>query len=237
MNKVLIFTATYNEAENISELITQIFTNYNDVDMLIVDDNSPDETYKIVEKLSLINKNIVLKKRESKLGLNTAHIFGYEYALQNKYEKFITMDADLSHDPSEISKILDLLDNYDFVIGSRYMKGGISEMPPLRLFLSIVGNRFIKFILNLKNTEYTSSYRGFKIKKLGNFHFNAVKSNGYSFFMETIFLINTLGFKILEFPIHFKNRKHGQSKIPKIEIFRTLFNVIKLFLKKTKIKH
>ena len=135
MNKILIFTATYNEAENISKLIEEIFKNLQNVDILIVDDNSPDNTHEIVKTLSLNNKNIILKKREKKLGLNSAHIFGYEYALQNKYEKFITMDADLSHDPSEISKILDLLDNYDFVIGSRYMKGGISEMPPLRLTL------------------------------------------------------------------------------------------------------
>jgi len=230
MNKILIFTATYNEAENISKLIEEIFKNLQNVDILIVDDNSPDNTHEIVKTLSLNNKNIILKKREKKLGLNSAHIFGYEYALQNKYEKLITMDADLSHDPSEIPQMLKLLENYDFVIGSRYMEGGKNDMPTLRLILSILGNKFIKFILNLKNTEYTSSYRGFNIKNLTHFHFNQINSKGYSFFMETVFKINALGYKVFEFPIHFKNREFGKSKIPKIEIFRTFFNVIKIFL-------
>ena len=236
MNKILIFTATYNEAENICELVKQILDNQRDADILIVDDNSPDQTYEKIKNFSVNYNNIYLKKRENKLGLNTAHIFGYDYAVKNNYEKFITMDADLSHDPREIPKIVQLLENNSFVIGSRYMVGGKNEMPYMRLCLSIFGNKFIKFILNSKNTEFTSSYRGFNLKKLKNFHFNKVESQGYSFFMETIFQINMLGHKSIEFPIHFRDRKHGKSKIPKNEIFRTLLNLVKLFFKKTKFR-
>ena len=123
MNKTLIFTATYNESENIKKLINKIFKINKNVDMLIIDDNSPDKTFQIINKISKKNRRLNLIKRKGKLGLNTAHIAGYEYAIKNKYNNLITMDADLSHNPKEIPKIINLLNHYDFVIGSRYMKG------------------------------------------------------------------------------------------------------------------
>lgn len=233
MKKTLIFTATYNESKNINLLIEKILNLNLNVDILIVDDNSPDKTYEIVEKLKEKFNNIFLERRNSKLGLNTAHIFGYEFALKYQYKNLITMDADLSHDPDEIPNMIKLLDNNAFVIGSRYIKGGKNDMKKLRLLLSIIGNKFIKIILNSKGTEFTSSFRGFNLVKLKNFSFTQVESKGYSFFMETVIRINRLGFKSIEFPIHFKNREHGVSKIPRIEILRTLFNVLKLFI----IKH
>tara|TARA_B100001063_G_C16747288_1_gene548283 strand:+ start:1258 stop:1974 length:717 start_codon:yes stop_codon:yes gene_type:complete len=232
MAKTLIFTATYNESKNISELIDNILELKEDVDLLIIDDNSPDNTSLIIEKYIQTNKNIHLIKRSGKQGLNTAHINGYQFAIENNYEKLITMDADLSHDPNEIPKIIKLLDNKEFVIGSRYMPGGKNDMKKMRLFLSIIGNKFIKIFLNSRGTEFTSSFRGFNLSKLSNFHFKNINSTGYSFFMETVFRINMMGFLSHEFPIHFKNREHGESKIPNIEIFRTLFNVFKLFIEK-----
>ena len=159
------------------------------------------------------------------MGLDSAHKHAYEYALKNGYTKLITMDADLSHDPKEISVFVDLLDKQEFVIGSRYIKGGKCEMPFLRLLLSIAGNKVIKFFLKLNCNEFTTSYRGFNLNKLKNFNLNMVNSKGYSFFMETIFRLNKKGFKICELPINFKNRTAGKSKIPKIEIFRTLKNL------------
>ena len=232
MNKTLIFTATYNESKNISKLIKRIIQLRQKIDLLIVDDNSPDGTSKIIEKFSKKYKNIILKKRTGKLGLNTAHIYGYNYALKNKYQKLITMDADLSHDPKEIPKIINLLDKDSFVIGSRYIKGGKNGMEGFRLLLSISGNKIIKHVLNLNGTEFTSSYRGFNLKKIRKFNFNKIKSQGYSFFMETVFRLNNLGYKSIEFPINFKRRDFGKSKIPKIEIFRTLYNIFKLYFKK-----
>ena len=133
-------------------------------DILIIDDNSPDGTNNILRELKRNNSNLEFLIRESKLGLDTAHKYAYDYAIKNGYEKLITMDADLSHDPKEIPEFINLLDKHEFVIGSRYSKGGKCEMPLLRLSLSIIGNKIIKFILKINCSEFTTSYRGFVIK-------------------------------------------------------------------------
>ena len=142
------------------------------------------------------------------------------------------MDADLSHDPKELSKFISLLDKFPFVIGSRYMSGGKNKMTYFRLLLSYFGNQLIKKILRLPNTEFTTSYRGFNLEKLNKFELSSISSKGYSFFMETIFKINHLGYQIKEIPIIFENRAKGKSKIPKIETLRTLKNIFILMLKK-----
>lgn len=232
MNDTLIFTATFNESENIQKLINQIISINNNLCLLIVDDNSPDKTYEIVEELSKNNKNIKLIKREKKLGLNTAHILAYEYAIKNNFNNLITMDADLSHDPKEIPTIINLLKENDFVLGSRYINGGSNDQKFTRYMLSFLGNKFIKLLSRTNSSEFTTSYRGFNIKRLKNFHLNQIDANGYSFFMETVIKINKKKFRSKEFPINFKDRKYGNSKIPKIEIFRTLFNLLKITFKK-----
>jgi len=232
MNKTLVFTATYNEVENINILIKKILIKPSKVDLLIIDDNSPDNTKETIYKLKKRYKNLHLIVRERKLGLDTAHKLAYQFALRRKYKNLITMDADLSHDPKVINKMIKVLNKNEFVIGSRYMKGGKCEMGLLRLSLSSLGNKFIKLLLNINCHEFTTSYRGFNIKKLKKFHLKKINSKGYSFFMETIFYINKLNFKIVEVPIHFKDRINGKSKIPKFELFRTLKNVLFLALKK-----
>ncbi len=231
MSKTLIFSATYNEKENIQELIYQISQFKENLDILIIDDNSPDQTGEILVKLKSKFNNLVSIHRDQKLGLDTAHKFAYQYAIDNGYTKLITMDADLSHDPKEIPVFINLLNKHEFVIGSRYMNGGKCEMKGLRLLMSIIGNKVIRLILGLECTEFTSSYRGFNIRKLQNFNLNIVNSKGYSFFMESIFRIAQNGYKIHQIPITFKNRTKGKSKIPKIEILRTLKNLIILKLK------
>ncbi len=230
MSKTLIFSATYNERDNINELIKKINKYSKILDILIIDDNSPDKTGDNLKKLKKTNKNLNYIFRKKKLGLDSAHKIAYQYALKKNYKKLITMDADLSHDPKEIPKFIKLLDKHEFVIGSRYSKGGNCEMPFFRLLLSIVGNNLIKFCMRLECNEFTTSYRGFNLKKLKNFHLNNVKSKGYSFFMETIYRINQKRFNIYEIPINFKNRSKGKSKIPKIEIFRTLKNLFLLII-------
>ncbi len=229
MSKNLVFSATYNEKDNIEELVEKINEYSLDSDIFIIDDNSPDGTGNILNKLKKENSNLEFIIREGKLGLDTAHKYVYDYAIKSGYEKLITMDADLSHDPNEIPKMINILDTSSFVIGSRYIKGGKCEMTKYRLAISIIGNKFIKKILNINCNEFTTSYRGFNLLKLKNFNLNMINSKGYSFFMETIFRLSKNGVKINEIPIHFKNRQHGYSKIPSIEIFRTLKNV--LFLK------
>jgi len=228
MSKTLVFTATYNEVQNIKKLISLIYKNFPKADILVIDDNSPDLTYKLLKKLKKKYKNLKIKLRDKKYGLDSAHKFAYDFAKKNGYVKLITMDADLSHNPIEIKKIVRLLDKSEFVIGSRYIKGGKCELPLLRYLISFFGNKFIKFFLGIKCSEFTTSYRGFNLIKLKNFSLKKIKSKGYSFFMETVYLINKKNFKITEIPIKFKNRIYGKSKIPKIEILRTFFNAIRL---------
>tara|TARA_B100002052_G_C15841071_1_gene580173 strand:- start:866 stop:1576 length:711 start_codon:yes stop_codon:yes gene_type:complete len=230
MNKILIFTATYNEKENIKYLIESLNKLNLNIDILVIDDLSPDKTWEILRELEkeIINLKVIVRNYKS--GLDTAHKLAFDYAIKHKYEKFISMDADLSHDPNEIPKMLDILNTSSFVIGSRYIKGGKCEMSGYRLALSIVGNKFIKKVLKIDCNEFTTSYRGFNLSKLKNFNLNVINSKGYSFFMETIYRLNKLGVNINEIPIHFKNRQHGYSKIPGIEIFRTLKNLFLLYL-------
>ena len=229
--KILVFTATYNEAGNINELINSIILQPTKLDLLIIDDNSPDGTSKIIEKNQEKFSNLYLIKRNCKLGLDTAHREAYEYALKKNYDCLITMDADFSHDPNEIINFINYLDEYSFVIGSRYMEGGKCLMKGRRLILSKYGNLFMKLFLKIDCSEFTTSFRGFNIKKLNNFHLNQVYTNGYSFFMGTIYEIFNRKFSIKEIPITFKDRTKGYSKIPRIEIIRTLFNLLRLKLK------
>ena len=232
MKKILVFTATYNEKDNIKKLITLIFKYCSNANVLIVDDNSPDKTAEEIELLKNEFKNISLIKRDSKLGLDTAHKFAYKYALDKGYDYLITMDADLSHDPAELTNFISSLETYPFVIGSRYAPGGKCLMKGRRLLMSKYGNILIKLVLRINCNEFTTSYRGFDLKKLGSFNLDTVKASGYSFFMKTIFEISKRKIEIKEIPITFKDRSQGYSKLPRIEIFRTLLNLFLLILKK-----
>ena len=227
--KILVFTATYNESENISELISLIMEQNFKPDLLIIDDNSPDGTYNKVQQMQKKFKNLFLIKRNGKLGLDTAHKEGYDFAKKNNYDYFITMDADFSHDPSELPNFVKNLNNFPIVLGSRYVIGGNCLMSGRRLIISKYGNKFMKFIFKFDCNEFTTSYRGFNLNKLNSFHLNLIKTKGYSFFMGTIYEIFKKGFKVKEIPITFKDRSKGYSKIPRIEILRTLKNI--LFLK------
>ena len=232
LKKILVFTATYNEIRNINELILEINRHNSNVDILIIDDNSPDGTSKEILRLRNKMKNLILITREKKLGLDSAHKLGYKFALENKYDYLISMDADLSHDPKEIKNFINHLSNYPFVIGSRYISGGKCLMKGRRLLISKYGNLLIKKILQIDLSEFTTSYRGFNLNMLKNFDLELVKTRGYSFFMGTIFEIHQRNFSIKEIPIVFKDRTKGSSKIPRLEIIRTLKNLIILFIRK-----
>ena len=230
--KVLVFTASYNEKDNIEKLILEINKFLPEAFILIIDDNSPDQTSDIVEKLKTNIPKLNLITREKKLGLDTAHKYAYEYAIQKNYDYLITMDADLSHNPIELTNFVKNLEDYPFVIGSRYIEGGKCLMKGSRLMMSKIGNLVIKYFSRIKSNEFTTSYRGFDIKKLKDFHLNDVKQTGYSFFMGTLFEISKKKFTIKEIPITFNDREKGVSKIPKLEIFRTLKNLIIFIFKK-----
>ena len=231
--KILIFAATYNEAGNIKNFIEKILELNINLDLLIIDDNSPDKTWEIVNNYKKTNKNIVLIKRKSKEGLDTAHKLAFNYAKEHNYNYLVTIDADLSHDPTKIPDFLNELKDQPFVIGSRYIKDGKNEMKLKRYILSVVGNKIIKFVFGINCDEFTSAYRGFNLNMLKNFDINSVSSRGYSFFMETIYLLDSAGYNIKQIPIKFDDRLKGVSKIPKVEIFRTLKNLFLLKFKKS----
>ncbi len=230
--EILIFTASYNEAENIEKLIKGIKKCLPLSSILIVDDNSPDKTQQKIIELKKEIKQINLIVREKKMGLDTAHKLAYEFAVKQKFNYLITMDADLSHDPNELINFIKNLEKNSFVIGSRYIRGGKCLMRGSRLLMSKLGNLVIKFFSNIDCNEFTTSYRGFNINKLKGFHLNHVKESGYSFFMGTVFEINRRNFNIKEIPITFADREKGISKIPKLEIIRTLINLLIYILKK-----
>ena len=228
MNKTLIFVATLNEYPNIVTFLKRIEKLQLPLDILVIDDNSTDGTIDYLKEYEEKNLFFKLIIREKKMGLDTAHKFAFDYAIEKNYENLITLDADLSHEPEIIPDFINLLKKNDFVIGSRYMTGGSCDMKGFRLFLSVYGNTFIKKFLKINSTEFTTSYRGFNHRLLKLIQKRKIKSTGYSFFMEIIYHINILGVKIIQIPINFRDRISGNSKIPKIEIFRTLYNVFRL---------
>ena len=224
--KILVFTATFNELDNIKNLVSSIKKQPSNPHILIIDDNSPDGTSEEIKKLQNNFKNLFLIKRNNKLGLDSAHKEAYEFALKNNYDLLITMDADLSHDPNELDNFIRNLEEFPVVLGSRYIDGGQCLMKGRRLIFSKYGNLIIKFIFQLDCNEFTTSYRGFNLKKLNNFHLNLIKTKGYSFFMGTVHEIFKQKFKVKEIPIIFRDRKKGYSKIPRVEMLRTIINLL-----------
>ena len=230
--KILIFTATYNEISNIDYYFNEIYKLNLDFHLLIIDDNSPDLSWKRLQDLEKTHKNFKLIVREKKLGLHTAHQNAFKYAKENNYDYLITMDID-SHEPKSIPEIINQLNlGFDFVIGSRYMLGGICDYTGYRSFISRYGNKFIKFILKINLNEFTTSFRGFNLKQINKFDMSKLRFKGYSFLMETVYRINSYSYKIKQIPIHFKERQRGNSKISKTELPRTFFNVLRLFVEK-----
>ena len=180
-------------------------------------------------------KNITLVTRESKLGLDTAHKFGFKYAKKNNYDYLITLDADLSHDPLVIPDFIKNLKHHPFIIGSRYMEGGKNDMKFSRFLQSYLGNKLIRLISGIKSSEFTTSFRGFHLKELLHFDMSNVDAKGYTFFMGTIFNLIQNGYIIKQIPIIFKDRSHGYSKMPKNEIYRTLKKLFEYKQKKNNV--
>ena len=230
--KILIFTATYNEAENIKVYLKKVEELNLNPDILIIDDNSPDQTWRIVQEYTKNKKNIHLIIRRKKEGLDTAHKMAYDYSVKNNYQYLITMDADLTHDPKKISEMLTELEKNPFVICSRYTQGGSTDITGFRLFISYFGTKFMKFIFNMNCSEFSCAYRGYSLNELKNFDMKDISSKGYSFFMEMTYHLHNKGVFIKEITFFAKQRSSGKSKIPNIEIFRTLFNIFRLKLKK-----
>lgn len=229
MNKILLFTATFNEKKNLIinlKKLNQIKISY---DLLIIDDNSNDGS-KLILNFIKKNKNFRIIQRKEKLGLNTAYQVALQYAKKNKYDYMISFDADLQHDVSVIPIFIKYLKSHNFVIGSRYILGGKSNLKGLRHLVSLYGNRLIKIFFKLNLSEFTTSFRGYDKKVINLLLKKRIKSSGYSFFMESVLLIYFSGLRIKEIPIFFYKRQFGTSKLPKIEIIRTIFNILRIYI-------
>ena len=219
----LIISPTYNEKKNISSLIEIILSIDENYHILIIDDNSPDGTANIVKELQLKYKNLFLEERPGKAGLGTAYKYGFNWALRRNYENIIQMDADLSHDPKEIKEMVRLLNNYDLVVGSRYIDGvSVVHWPIKRLILSYGANVYARIITGLPIKDSTGGFKAWKRKVLDSIDLNGVKSQGYSFQIEMNWRAWQKKFSIVEHPIIFSDRTIGESKMSKKIMFEAV---------------
>ncbi len=227
-SKTLIFTATYNESENIVPLCTHILQLDPGYDLLVVDDNSPDGTGRLLDEIAVENSRLKVFHRPGKMGLGSAHEMAMEYAEQQHYDALVTMDADFSHDPNDIPRLLQALEGNDFVTGSRYMEGGSCNYSGYRRIISILANWWARRLLGIHLHEMTTSFRVFRVDFLRKVDLGQIKSNGYSFFMEIVFRLSRVGARMTEVPICFSDRRAGASKIPPFEIFNGLRHLLYL---------
>ncbi len=194
--QTLIIIPTYNEIENIGNMIKEISDLNHSIDILIVDDSSPDGTGKYIKDLQETFNNLYLLEREGKLGLGTAYVAGFKFALQNGYEFIFEMDADFSHDPKEIPNFLEAIKEADLVIGSRYITGvNVVNWPLRRLFLSYFANRYTSIVTGLPLCDSTGGYKCFRRVVLETINLDNVKSGGYSFQIEMNFKAWKKGFQ------------------------------------------
>lgn len=232
MPKTLVVTPTFNEADNIERLIGEVLSNGNDIHILVVDDNSPDGTAEIVERLQKTNPRIHLLRRAGKMGLGTAYVAGFKYALSHTFDVVIEMDADLSHNPKEIPNFLKRIHNCDVVLGSRYTNGvRVVNWPIRRLILSYAANLYTRVITNMPVKDATSGFKCFRRSVLEAIDLDTIRSNGYAFQIEMTFLAWKKGFRICEIPIIFVDRQSGISKMSKKIVYEAAVMVWKLKLR------
>jgi dolichol-phosphate mannosyltransferase len=234
LNKILVIIPTYNEANNILKIIPEVFKNNtpeNEFNILVVDDNSPDGTARLVESLNNNHVNII--KREKKSGLGTAYVAGFRYAIKNNYDFVFEMDADFSHDPKYLKIFIGkILEGYDLVIGSRYVNGvSVLNWPIRRLILSYMASVYTRMITGLKVMDTTAGFMCYRVGKLRQIDLEKLKSNGYSFQIEMKFKFFKKGFKIVEVPILFIDRLEGESKMSRKVVYEAYLMVWKLKFK------
>ena len=215
--KTLVIVPTYNEKENIERLIAAVLAQDERLELLIVDDNSPDGTGDIVDRIAASNPRVHVLHRAGKLGLGTAYVAGFKWALQRDYANVMEMDADFSHDPGHLPTFLTEVQNADLVLGSRYRFGKVTVVnwPIARLFLSYFANIYARIVTGLPLYDSTGGFKIYRRKVLEAIELDEVRSNGYAFQIEMSFRAWKRGFKIIEIPIVFTDRSEGQSKMSK----------------------
>lgn len=230
--KVLIVIPTYNEVDNVGKLLPAILAlGVPNLEVLVVDDASPDGTGRIVEQLAGRDRRVHLLSRPGKTGLGAAYVAGFKYALEHDYDYILEMDADFSHDPKEIPNLLKRAGDCDLVIGSRYITGvNVVNWPLRRLMLSMGASLYTRMITGMKIRDCTSGFKCFKRRLLEAIDLDAIHSDGYSFQIEVNFKACKKGFKACEIPIIFVDRVIGSSKMSKKIIREAMWIVWKLRL-------
>ena len=218
MKKVLVLIPTYNEEESIGNLLNRLqsvreqIANLYEIDILIVDDGSPDNTIKIVKSLDY--SRISILQRSEKKGLGPAYLAGFSEGLKADYDFFVEMDADLSHQPEELPNLLEQATDQNFVIGTRWMPGGsVVNWPKKRQFISKMGTKYASFALKLPYRDLTSGYRVIPRSFLEKIDFSKIETRGYGFQVEMAIKARNNGFNIVEVPITFFERENGHSKM------------------------
>ena len=229
--KTLIVTPTYNEKKNIESFIKAVFKYNPEAHLLIIDDNSPDKTRLKVIDLQKIFSNLFLKNRPHKQGIGRAYLDGFSWAIEKDYQFIVQMDADLSHDPKDVKRLVNHLENYDLVIGSRYIQGvSVVNWPIRRLMLSYGANLYSRLITGMPIIDGTGGFKAWRISLLQTIPLSDIQSQGYSFQIEMNFRSWRLGAKIKEESIIFFDRTVGESKMSKNIVYEAILMVWRLRL-------
>jgi len=228
--RALVIVPTYNERENITRLIGAILDQDERLEILVVDDGSPDGTGDIVDGVMQHEARLHILKRPRKMGLGTAYIAGFRWALENGYDYMFEMDADFSHDPAHLSQFLGAIENADLVLGSRYRNGKVTVVnwPINRLLLSYFANVYARVVTGLPVWDATGGFKCFRRRVLESIDLSHVRSNGYAFQIEMSFRAWRKHFKIVEIPIVFVDRTEGQSKMSKSIVREAIWMVWRL---------
>jgi dolichol-phosphate mannosyltransferase len=216
-DRALVIIPTYNERENITRIIPAVLAQHPSIDVLIVDDGSPDGTGDIVDGIAAQNPRVHALHRSGKLGLGTAYVAGFKWALERDYQFIFEMDADFSHSPDKLPAFLEAIQSADLVLGSRYQNGQINVVnwPMSRLFLSYSANIYARHVTGLQVFDATGGFKCFRRRVLEAIDLSDVRSNGYAFQIEMTFRAWKKGFRIVEIPIVFVDRTEGSSKMSK----------------------
>ena len=232
MKKVLVIIPTYNERTNIENMIEEVLSLPGELEILVVDDNSPDGTGEYVKEVSQRDSRVHVLQREGKMGLGTAYVAGFKYMLLNNYDIAVQMDADFSHDPKVIPEFLKSIEENDLVIGSRYIQGvNVINWPMKRLLLSYFANIYTKVITGMPVKDATGGFKCFRREVLESINLDNIHSNGYSFQIEMNFKTFRKGFRCKEIPIIFMDRVEGESKMSKKIVREAITMVWKLRFK------
>jgi dolichol-phosphate mannosyltransferase len=229
-DRALVIVPTYNERFNIARLIPAILAQDPSLEVLVVDDGSPDGTGAIVDGIAANNARVHVIHRASKLGLGTAYITGFRWALERKYDLVFEMDADFSHNPERLPEFLEAIRESDVVLGSRYQNGHVNVVnwPMSRLFLSYAANIYARFVTGLPIFDTTGGFKCFRRNVLESIDLNSVKSNGYAFQIEMSYRAWKRGFQLFEIPIIFVDRTEGVSKMSKKIVREAIWMVWRL---------